>query len=1362
MKHLIFAGLFALLIIVFIPLTAVSADRDDIPSVLEPWEKWVLHEMEDHFCPTPYNNGSEFMCVWPSRLTLDLDSKGGQFSQQWVIYNDAQISLPGNSNTWPFDVKIDGREVPVISVRGIPSVFIKAGKRTINGRFMWNDIPEMINIPEKSGLVTLKIDKEQVKNPLLDNAGRLWLQNRKGVRAEEDRHDVKMFRMIEDDIPVMIHNLIRLYVSGQAREIRLEGVLFRDTVPVKIKSPLPVLVGENREILIQARPGQWDINIITRSSGPIDRLGPFEPAFGQEIWAFSARNHLRMVKIEGVPAIDPGQTELPSEWKGFPSYLINAGDTMEFKEVRRGDPDPAPDQIQLQRTWWLDFDGRGYTIKDNISGTMSRQWFLAVNPPTMLGRVSIDGADQLITGHGSENKSGVELRKGYLNLESESRLERTGGVVPAVGWDHDMQSLSGTLNLPPGWRLFAVNGVDSMHGTWLQKWNLLDLFLVLIISVAVFKLWTPGMGLLSLITLILIYHEPGSPRIVWIHILAATALLRFFKEGWFNKILRIWRVLFVIVLLVITIPFIVQQARLGIYPQLEPGAYSHAYMLRTMSKSVGEAPALEMERQRIASRPGVAMEMDKSAEFALEESRVASYKQSKNIMLQDPNALIQTGPGLLKWQWNSFPMQWNGPVDSDQKIRLWLVSPFANMILAFIRIILLAVLALFLTDLKGFKISGIKKAIPSLLVILIMIPGLARAETATGAYPPAEILAELKERLLEKPECLPFCADSPSMKLYMEKENLRIVFRVHVVAKTAVPLPGSSDMWRPDAVMLDSVPADVILRDNKGTLWILAPEGIHDVILSGGTMPGNELQISFPMRPHKVSIEGKGWSVQGIDREGRVEGSIRLIRIKEDKEETGGIGSTVVPPFYHVERVLSLGLDWQVITTVNRITNPDSPVVVSVPLINGESVITGGIRVEEREAVIHMAAGVSSVQWTSTLKPDEIISLKAPESVPWTETWILDASPIWHCEFSGIPLIHHQDNTGQWRPEWKPWWGEEASIRISRPEAIPGRSLTVDNVSLRHTPGKRISRSVLDMTVRSSQGGQHKITLPEGAKLQSVTISGRSQPISQQDRVVSIPVNPGSQDISLEWQKETSSMTMTLTPQADIGAEAVNADVYFEMPRNRWILLAWGPRLGPAVLFWSYLIVIILAGILLGKVKITPLKTGAWLLLGLGLTQVSPLTAIIIAGWFLIMGIRKGSFPVRGNILFNLSQLVLVIWFISAMIGIWFSIKRGLLGIPDMQIAGNGSTDFLLHWTQDRISSLMPECGVLSLNIYVFKGLMLLWALWLSYSLILKWLPWAWGCFNDGGIWKKNMWKKEKKSGMNETGTILPENEQKD
>jgi hypothetical protein len=55
-------------------------------------------------------------------------------------------------------------------------------------------------------------------------------------------------------------------------------------------------------------------------------------------------------------------------------------------------------------------------------------------------------------------------------------------------------------------------------------------------------------------------------------------------------------------------------------------------------------------------------------------------------LASDPDALIQTGPGLPEWQWRSVQLRWNGPVDRTQQIRLWLISPAMNLALGLIRV----------------------------------------------------------------------------------------------------------------------------------------------------------------------------------------------------------------------------------------------------------------------------------------------------------------------------------------------------------------------------------------------------------------------------------------------------------------------------------------------------------------------------------------------------------------------------------------------------------------------------------------------------------------------------------------------------
>jgi hypothetical protein len=203
----------------------------------------------------------------------------------------------------------------------------------------------------------------------------------------------------------------------------------------------------------------------------------------------------------------------------------------------------------------------------------------------------------------------------------------------------------------------------------------------------------------------------------------------------------------------------------------------------------------------------------------------------------------------------------------------------------------------------------------------------------------------------------------------------------------------------------------------------------------------------------------------------------------------------------------------------------------------------------------------------------------------------------------------------------------------------------------------------------------------------------------------------------------------------DVGHEAVNVDVVFHMPGNRWILLAGGPPLGPAVLFWSYLFVIVLAAVALGRLSWTPLKTRHWLLLGLGLTQVHPLVGIMIVGWLLALGFRKDRPIGEGWFRFDLAQILIVVWTVGALIGLYMAVQKGLLGIPNMQISGNGSTDFYLRWTQDRVGTILSQPWVFSLPLLLFRILMLLWALWLAHSL-LKWLRWGWQCFGEAGLWR--------------------------
>jgi hypothetical protein len=140
--------------------------------------------------------------------------------------------------------------------------------------------------------------------------------------------------------------------------------------------------------------------------------------------------------------------------------------------------------------------------------------------------------------------------------------------------------------------------------------------------------------------------------------------------------------------------------------------------------------------------------------------------------------------------------------------------------------------------------------------------------------------------------------------------------------------------------------------------------------------------------------------------------------------------------------------------------------------------------------------------------------------------------------------------------------------------------------------------------------------------------------------------------------------------------------------------------------------------------------------LGLGLTQIPAPMALIIVGWLLALGLReKRPMPARW-LAFNSLQIGLAVLTWAALVSLFSAVKAGLAGAPEMQIAGNGSTAWTLHWTQDRIGATLPRPWIVSLPVGFYRGLMLVWSLWLAYTL-LAWLKWGWSCFAKGGAWKK-------------------------
>lgn len=1325
----------------WLPLQA-AADSGQTPQELDAWTDWVLHDVKDYGCPLINSETLSRLCAWPSELELDLNATGGTFTQRWSVFRETDISLPGSDENWPRQVSIDGKPATVVKRGDMPSLRIEPGDYRIEGKFTWDNLPDSLRVSPDSGLVRLRVDGAGVPQPDI-RQDQLWLRAQTQPQQESQRLELKVFRRVIDDIPLRLETRIELEVSGEQQETTLQGALLQGFSATGVESQLPARLSKEGALTLKTRPGRWVVTVLSHlleEKLELSLASNPEPWPQSELWVFEARPHLRLLKVEAPVSIDASQTALPQQWKSLPAYRMQAGGRMVFTQIRRGDPQPEPDKLSLNRTLWLDFDGGGYTVSDQIAGTMARGMRIDADDRLQLGQVTLEGKPQLITRAG-DGAIGIEVRQGVLNLSADSRIEGRVGEFPASGWRHDFDSLSMQLNTPPGYRVLAISGADRAPATWLSEWTLLDFFLVLIAAIALYKLMGLGWGLLGLLALSLLWHEPDAPKYIWLNLIAALALMRVLKQTRAFNFFRNYLLLSAAALVLLVLPFMVQQVRDAIYPQLE-------YPWQSMGDEGWRQP------RPVASLPPPNAEMRSldlvgSSAVLLDEAREGVVKLGAqgpvrfNTLQQDPEAKLQTGPGLPEWSWRGYQVEWNGPVQADQRLSVYILSPLLVSLSNFLRvgIILLLGWRLLYQPISEFVKRGTGKAdvgnVSAAYLCLALLWGagmLGLPTDASAAYPPQELLQELKQRLLEPPECLPDCAGIEAMKIELTPDTAVLNLTAHVMEPLALPLAIPVNDWTPASVTVDGAPARALLRDRQGMLSLYLDKGVHQIEIRGDIKHLRSLRFEFKLKPQHLFLALHGWTANGGERLLKTTTGLSFTRELGDAPQETFDTRSQIPVFAQVSRHLQLGLDWRVRTTVRLEAGSMLPMVLRIPLLPGESVLTEGLQIEAGSVLVGLSQTVRTLSWESSLPQTETLELSAPEEPSWSETWWLDVAPIWHVQWQGIPVIYHQQAEGRWNPEWQPWPGEQVRLTIGRPQGIPGQTKTIDHSLFVVTPGERATSVELQLSMRSSQGQQHVLTLPQGAELGTVSIGGKPVPIRQSGTSVTLPVTPGSQDFTLTWQQPDGIAWLYAAPQVDLGMPSINTRVQIKPGYDRWILFTGGMRQGPAVLFWGVLIVILLIAVMLGRIKGTPLKTHSWMLLGLGLTTVTPLIALLIAVWiFALYGRGRVSEPKDSN-LFNAMQMGLVLLTLFAIGALFSAISFGLLGNPEMQIAGNGSARWQLNWFQDRLDSAVPQVWMISVPVLAYRILMLIWSLWMAFALV-DWLKWGWSCFSNGHLW---------------------------
>ncbi len=1337
-----------LFVIALLVFAGSAVGQDYVPDELAGWQDWVLKDHGYRGCPFYFDRGAtgrgDFVCSWPGRLQLDVTSADGRFSQQWTVYGEAQwIVLPGNTEHWPDRVTVDGRQVEVVARSNLPSIRLEPGSYRVAGRFAWDERPGVLSLPRTSALLTLTVDGKTVDRPDFSGSGVFLGERQRDTRAVDSVRLV-VYRLLSDDVPTRLLTQLQIDVSGSVREELFGPILPDGFTPLSLHSELPAKLEADGNLLVQVRPGRWIVRLGARADGVLGDVtapqgGVNMPA--EEIWSYRANDRLRATAAEGLPPVDPAQVDVPGAWQNLPAFRASAASVLSIVERSRGIVSASND-LWLDRVMWLDFSGDGFVVKDTISGDMRTDWRLDMGGPYRLLTATEDDENLLITKGADEGETGIEVRQTDVYVEGLGRAD-TRGSMPVTGWDTRFSDVDTVLNLPPGNKLLTAPGVDRAYGSWTGQWQLLDFFLVLIITIAVWRLFNPVSGVIALLAMTLSFHEFLAPTWLWLNLLAAIALLRVTPEGKLRSWVRSYQLISAALLVVAIVPFIAGQLRDAIYPQLEAQYPSMAPITATSLPRAVEISDLQM-RKTAATADAEGTGRD----IAMEEIVVMAAKREQYFSRYAPNAIVQAGQGIPSWRWNSYTLEWNGPVEAGQDMRLVIMPRWLVSTLRFVEVILLLVFA----GIVAAEIANRQWRLPGGLklgrspAVGVLAAGvctslLFAAAPAEAELPSQELLQQLEQRLLEPPDCVPRCAEIVAADVDIGGETIAIALTVHAHEDVALPLPGSLRGWYPQATAVDGSNDVRVFRDAGMRLWMYVTPGIHSVTLRGAVPPADSLEIPFASPPRVIRVDADGWFVAGIKDRRLLSGSLQLTRLQvEEGGEAVRWESSRFPPFVQVERTIELDLDWRVRTTVTRVAPLQGALTLELPLLEGESIVSGDFTVRDGKVLVSMNPQQSSVGWTSNLPRKSPLTLKAGDGAIWTERWRVAVGNIWNVAFDGIPESNTGAEVDEVRvAEFDPRAGETLTLTANRPEAAEGETLAFDAVKLQLSQGDRSVDASLSLDYRSTRGAQHVIRLPSDVEIRSVTIDGVEQTLRSENGELTLPILPGEHTVAIYWRGSDGATSRIATPQVDLGAPASNIDLGVVLPRNRWILGTTGPKLGPAVLYWSELAALVLFALILGRIGLTPLKTWHWLLLGLGFSTFNWAMLAVVVAWLLACGARE---KLKADDLswwrFDLVQIVIGGLTVVALLGVVAALPQGLLGTPDMHIAGNGSGGHSLSWFADRSDSGLPIASVFTVPMWIYKTLILAWALWLSFAL-LRWLPWVWQCFSSDGFWRKRV-----------------------
>jgi len=627
--------------------------------------------------------------------------------------------------------------------------------------------------------------------------------------------------------------------------------------------------------------------------------------------------------------------------------------------------------------------------------------------------------------------------------------------------------------------------------------------------------------------------------------------------------------------------------------------------------------------------------------------------------------------------------------------------------------------------------------------ILLLATGLANAQ-----YPSDFSLKNLEDNYIKSKVCEFSCGSFGGIILKsvnLSSKDISFEIPVSATQLTAIELPFDIRSFNWVEFTLDGKETKSILSA-KNKILIAIPYGSHKV---GITAKIKNEQLRVDLLEDPKYFENNSSVNASIKKVGNSfffeleNGELKKVENAITDQEVSKV--IFNERLYEINRSLFLSDKWRLTTTITPINKRDDNKVgkIEVPLLNGESPLSSDLEIKDNKVQVSLGGGEFS--WNSNIIPKEKLIFENKDNKN-LETWSVYNENNWIYSYIGINPISVSSNSKYKNiTTWIMWPTEKVEVSFDLPKISPGQLTNVEKLLFKTDFNENPLKHNISFVVNSSIGGKYNIVF-EDKKVEVLKIKVGEAIIYNRvrDGILSLDLLAGENNIDIQF-KSGENRIINSIPKVKFETNIKNANFNIDISK-RWVLAAGGGDFKPAILLWGLLFGLVIISYFLSKIKKLPLSMTAWVLLLFGISQLTLIASIIIIGWFLAFAYRDKLLyqnietkKLRG-IGFNKVQSFLGVLSIVSILILISVVGNGLLSNPEIFVSGYNTNSNFLSWYIQSWDGVNNSPWVLSLPMTVYRGLMLMWGVWLAFSL-MSWLKWMWGEYTKGGYWLKE--KKE-------------------